>query len=178
MFPLGTKHLSPLCQCRIINKHPRSALISQVSGLSSLALVLIPAAGTYRFTDCLQMKGFQFLGHFLMPLTVPAIKVGRLEETPAESEVTLRRGTRRDPEKYAGSRFPFLLQQTQMLEEKTFPYTASLRMATNYELFQPFPISCFLPSGINTIQLSSFSRLSPVRDNPASLKLSFASAQA
>lgn len=118
MCPSGTKHLSPLCQCRSINKHPRSALISQVSGLSSLALVLIPAAGTYRFTDCLQMKGFQLLGHFLMPLPVPAIKVGRLEETPAEREVTLRRGTRRDPEEYAGPRFPFLLQQTQNVRGK------------------------------------------------------------
>lgn len=64
------------------------------------------------------MKGFQLLGHFLMPLTVPAIKVGRLEETPAEREVTLRRGTRRDPEEYAGPRVPFLLQQTQNVRGK------------------------------------------------------------
>lgn len=71
-----------------------SALISQVSGLRSLVLVLIPGAGTYRFTDRLQMKGLQLLGHFLVPLTVPAIKVGGLEETPAESEVPLRRGQR------------------------------------------------------------------------------------
>lgn len=67
-------------------------LSNQASGLASLVLVLTRAAGTYRFTDGLQVQRLQLLGHLLVPLTIPAIEVGRLEETPAEREVTLRMG--------------------------------------------------------------------------------------
>lgn len=84
--------------------------------------------------------------------------------------VDIEKGTEGNPEKHNGSvahRFPFLLQQIQMWEEETFWFTVSLGMVTDYELIRSFGIlstpEASLLSGMNMIQLSSFSTLSPMR---------------
>lgn len=111
------------------------------------------------------MKGLQLLGHFPVPLTVPAIKVGRLEEPPVEREVTRSWGQGSPEELMAPLHaFPFPLQQR--CERKRLLHRG-IRDVSDYELTRSTPIlstpEVSLCPGMNMIQLSSFSRLSPMR---------------
>lgn len=47
---------------------------------------LPPLLPPHLLTQCLKVQGLQFLGHLSPPVAEPAVKVGRLEEMPSDTE--------------------------------------------------------------------------------------------